>query len=395
MKKIAMLLVIYLFTASLSVFACSSFRIKTTDGCVFYARTMEDPFPMGEAVTVVPKGTKYTGLLPDGAQGGAKWTAKYGLVGVGVLGLPVVCDGINEAGLACGVLMYPGYAQYLDYDSKKRTSTITNVEVATWILTNFATVAEVREGIAKINVVKGADDHAGNIPLHYTVHDKTGASIVIEYTKGKLNIFDNSLGVMTNSPSFDWQLTNLQNYVGLQAENRTAHKIGDIELTGMGQGTGMLGVPGDYTPPGRFVRLVALTTTALPVTGADDGLTLAMNIINNIDIPIGTVRGIEASPNVKSDGNVKESGAAAVTVPGKVIMDRCLWVDIADLSRGRLYYRNYNDMNWRFVDVKQALKNNKTVAAIPLYTQGVYVEDTAKAEVLANPNPKFYSFQNP
>ena len=76
-------------------------------------------------------------------------------------------------------------------------------------------------------------------------------------------------------------------------------------------------------------------------------------------------------------------------------MDRCLWVDIADLSRGRLYYRNYNDMNWRFVDVKQALKNNKTVAAIPLYTQGVYVEDTAKAEVLANPNPKFYSFQNP
>jgi hypothetical protein len=33
------------------------------------------------------------------------------------------------------------------------------------------------------------------------------------YTDGKLNIYDSPLGVMTNSPAFDWQMTNLRNYV--------------------------------------------------------------------------------------------------------------------------------------------------------------------------------------
>ena len=107
------------------------------------------------------------------------------------------------------------------------------------------------------------------------------------------------------------------------------------------------------------------------------------------------MRGVEGAPAVNTDGNVKTPFAAAVTQTGKVVMDRCLWVDIVDFSRMRLYYRNYNDMNWRYVDVKQALKANKAVASIPLYTQGVYTDDTAKAKTVKNSDPKFYNYQNP
>ena len=394
MKRIALLLVICLLLSTV-VLACSSFRIKTTDGCVFYARTMEDPFPMGEVVTIIPAGTKYSGLLPDGSQNGMKWTAKYGVVGIDALNLPVICDGVNENGLAIGMLLYPGYAQYMKYSAADNAKTITQPEVATWLLTTCANVAEVREAIQTITVVKGADAYAGALPLHYTVHDKTGASIVLEYTNGALHIFDNPIGVMTNAPSFDWHLTNIKNYANLRATNAKPLTVEAVEVSGFGQGTGMLGLPGDYTPPSRFVRLVALSISALPVTGADNGLTLAMNIINNIDIPVGAVRGEEDAPNVKTDGNVQVPGTPAVTAPGKVVMDRCLWVDIVDFSRGRYYFRNYNDMNWRYVDVKQALKTNKTVASLPLYTQGVYTDDTSKAKTLVNANPKFYSFQNP
>ena len=394
MKRVALLLIVCLLL-SVSAFACSSFRIKTTDDCVFYARTMEDPFPMGEVVTIIPAGTKYFGLLPDGSQNGMKWTAKYGVVGIDALNLPVICDGVNEAGLAIGMLLYPGYAQYMNYEPTNNAKTITQPEVATWLLTTCANVAEVRAAIQTITVVKGADAYAGALPLHYTVHDKTGASLVLEYTNGKLNIFENPVGVMTNAPSFDWHLTNIKNYANLRATNAKPLTVEAVEVSGFGQGTGMLGLPGDYTPPSRFVRLVALSMSALPVTGADNGLTLAMNIINNIDIPVGAVRGEEDAPNVKTDGNVQLPGAPAVTAPGKVVMDRCLWVDIVDFSRGRYYFRNYNDMNWRYVDVKQALKVNKTVATIPLYTQGVYTDDTAKAKKLVNANPKFYNYQNP
>jgi choloylglycine hydrolase len=257
MKISALFLAFFLLTASV-VQACSSFRISTTDGCVFYARTMEDPFPMGETISIIPAGTKYAGLLPDGKQNGLKWTAKYGVVGINALGLPIVCDGVNEAGLACGMLLYPGYAEYMKYDSAKKSNTITQVEVATWILTNCATVAEVRNSVGKIIVCKGETRHAGDLPLHYTVHDKSGASIVIEYTGGKLHIFDNPLGVMTNSPSFDWHMTNLQNYANLRPANSTPITVENVQASGFGQGTGMLGLPGDYTPPSRFVRLVAL-----------------------------------------------------------------------------------------------------------------------------------------
>ena len=394
MKKAIVIVFLCILVTQVAL-ACSSFRIKTTDGCVFYARTMEDPYPMGEMIAIIPAGTKYTGLLPSGKQGGMKWTSKYGVVGIGALNLPIVCDGTNEAGLVCGLLLYPGYAQYNKYDAAKANTTITNVEVATWILTTCATVEDVRKNIVTITVVQGADDHAGNMPVHYTVHDKSGASIVIEYTKGKLHIFDNPLGVMTNSPSFDWHMTNLQNYANLRASNSTPITVESISDTGFGQGTGMLGLPGDYTPPSRFIRLVALTSSAIPVTGADNGLTLAMNIINNIDIPVGAVRGVEGGANIKTDGNVHTTNTTSVTAPGKTIMDRCLWVDIVDLSRKRLYYRNYNDMNWRYIDVTKALAENKAVASLPLYTQGVYVDDTAKVSKLTNTDPGFYSYGNP
>ena len=50
----------------------------------------------------------------------------------------------------------------------------------------------------------------GQPPLHYAITDKTGKGIIVEYTNnGTLNIYDNQVGVLTNSPPFDWQLINL------------------------------------------------------------------------------------------------------------------------------------------------------------------------------------------
>jgi choloylglycine hydrolase len=48
-------------------------------------------------------------------------------------------------------------------------------------------------------------------PVHAIVQDASGKSLVIEYVGGKLNLYDNPLGVITNSPGFDWHMTNLRN----------------------------------------------------------------------------------------------------------------------------------------------------------------------------------------
>jgi penicillin V acylase-like amidase (Ntn superfamily) len=75
----------------------------------------------------------------------------------------------------------------------------------TWALTNFATVAEVREAAKGISIIPVTAPMMDMVPpFHYTLHDATGASLVVEPVGGTLKIYDNPFGVMTNAPEFDW-----------------------------------------------------------------------------------------------------------------------------------------------------------------------------------------------
>jgi choloylglycine hydrolase len=356
-KPLAWLFVLLLSVPSAE--ACTSLRVKTTDGLVFYVRTMEGGEIYNSSVSVIPKGTVYQGTLPDGAQAGLNWTSKYGMVGMNTFGLPVITDGMNDAGLAAGNLMFPGFAGYQAFDPAKASETIAQYEVITWILSNFATVEEVKKAIPSIRVCKGPEARVGDLQLHYTVHDAGGKSIVIEYVKGELYVYDNPLGVMTNSPSFDWHITNLANYVNLTSVNASSMTLAGVKTSELGQGSGMLGLPGDYTPPSRFVRMLALVLSALPVTGAEEGLNLAITIIGNIDIPIGSVR----------DQSSKE-----------VIYDQTQWTSISDLAGQRFYFRTYKNKDWRMVDVKKALSNAKSIMNIVADTKPEYRDVTSTAK---------------
>ena len=354
--------------------ACTSLRVKTADGLVFYARTMEGGEPFHSSVSVIPKGTEYQGTLTDGTQAGLAWTTKYGMVGMNTYGLPVISDGLNEAGLVAGNLMFPGYAGYQAFDPAKASSTIAQYEVITWILSNFATVDEVKDAIKTIRVSKGPEALVGKLPLHYTVHDSKGDSIVIEYVNGELKVYDNPLGVMTNSPPFDWHLANLRNYVNLSATNPKPFTVEGLKQSGFGQGSGMLGLPGDYTPPSRFVRMVALVHSSLPVTGADNGLNLAMTIIDNIDIPIGSVR----------DMSGKEP-----------VYDQTQWAVVSDLSGKRFYFHTYNNKDWRMVDVVKALANAKGIMTISAEMPAEYHDVTANAKEFGPLPAEYYPAGKP
>ncbi len=338
--------------------ACTSIRIKTTDGLVFYARTLEGQ-SYDSTIAVIPKGIEYIGTLPDGKQNGMRWKTKYGIIGMDVMGLPMLIDGMNEKGLVVGNLMFPGFAEYQPFDPKMASNTIANWEVVTWILSNFATVDEVKDGIKKIRVCDVSVGTMGQQPLHFVVHDRTGNCIGIEYVKGQLKVYDNPLGIMTNSPPLDWQLINLSNHINISATNVKPFKIEDVTLTDLGQGTGMLGLPGDYTPPSRFVRMAALVSSALPVTGPEEGLNLAMTIINNIDIAKGTIREIRGK---------------------EPFYDITNWVVVADIGRGRYYFRTYENKDWRYVNMDKALAAAKNIMSIPVKTPPEYMEVTASAK---------------
>lgn len=346
LKWLSILCIIVLVAMTVSAAdACTSVRIKTDDGYVLYARTMEFALPMKSIVSVIPKGTKFQGTLPDGTSKGIVWNAKYGVVGMNAAGMPIIVDGMNEKGLAAGALLFPGFAGYEPSDPAKANTTMAQYEVITWILSNFATVDEVREGIKGIRVCEASAPEFGPIPLHYVVHDAKGDCIVIEHVKGKMNLYDNPLGVLTNSPPFNWMMIDLRNFVNLTAVNVPELKLQGTTLEQLGQGTGMLGLPGDFTPPHRLVRILALSQSAYPVHGPDAGLSLIMTIIDNVDIPKGAVRG-------KGDKGADD--------------DFTQWVTAADLGRKRFYFHTLENKNWHYVDMMKVLEGAKGVLSVPI-----------------------------
>ena len=338
--------------------ACTSVRIKTADGLVFYARTMEGEWTLQTVLGIVPRGMAYQGTLPDGSSKGLKWKTKYAFVGMFDFGMPLASDGMNEKGLVVGQLFLPGYAAYEPFESAKSGKTLAQYELGTWLLSNFASVAEVRKGYRSVRVCQGPTDKSGPLPLHYVVHDPSGDCIVIEYTPGKVTLYENPLGVMTNSPTMDWMLTNLDNYINLSVMNVPQKNLKGLTLKQFGEGSGLYGMPGDYSPPSRFVRMVALSQAALPAKGADQGLNQAITILDNVDIPIGAVRGFEG----------KEER-----------FDKTIWSVVADTARMRYYYRSMDNKNWRYVDLAKAFAAAKGIESLPVFLAVDYPDATAQA----------------
>ncbi len=210
--------------------ACTSFLLEAADGGKVYGRTMEFGLALDSQLVVVPRKLALTGTGPDGKAGtGLAWTTRYGVAGTNGLGLPIVVDGVNEAGLAGGLLYLPNIAVFQDVAPADAGTSIASYELLLYTLTRFATVAEAREGIARIKVNRAPQAaFRMPVPVHMTLHDATGASIVVEYIDGVLHITDNPTAVMTNAPSFAWHITNLSNYLGLSVTDPAPRRIGGI-----------------------------------------------------------------------------------------------------------------------------------------------------------------------
>ncbi len=332
-----------------SAMGCTGIRLTAQDGSVVRGRTMEFGSALHSDVILVPRGFARTGVTPDGKPG-LKWNAKYASLGADGEGMPYLVDGLNEKGLAVGTFYFPDTADYMPYTAADAGKTIAPWQVNSYLLENFATVDEVRQNIANIVVPNVEYPGWGIVPVHYAVYDATGKSLVIEYSGGKLHVFDDPLGVLTNSPAFDWHMTNLRNYVNFSVNNVPPINLGSgVVLQPIGQGTGMLGLPGDFTPPSRFVRAVAFSVSVLPSKTGDDAVLELFHILNNFDIPKGATR--------QKEGN------------SKFETEFTLWTSACDLKALKFYFRTYDNSQIRMVDLTKMNLTGKDVVTIPMKGQ--------------------------
>ncbi len=311
--------------------ACTGITIKPKDGSIIFARTLEFAVDIKSSVIVVPRGKAYVGTAP-GDKPGLRWKTRYGIVGANGFDMPVTVDGLNEKGLQVGLFYFPGFARYQEIKAEDAVKALAPWELGVFLL---GTCSNVQEAVAAAKVVRVGEvvqKDMGFVPgVHYILTDTSGKSVVLEYVGGELKVHANPFGVLTNSPTFDWHMTNLSNYINLTVSNVPRLDVGGTELKGLGQGSGMLGIPGDFTPPSRFVRAVAFSKSALPVATALEGVLQAFHILNQFDIPKGAARGLEH---------------------GKEVADYTLWTSASDLENLRYYFRTYDNSRIRMIDLK-------------------------------------------
>ncbi len=326
MKKKLLLGTAAICYGTMQAIACTGISLTAKDGSYVQARTIEAAAgALKSEYVIIPRGETITSFTPSGVNG-LTFTAKHGVVGMSVVMKEFICEGINEAGLSAGLFFFPHYGSYQSYDKAMNSVSIGDLQVPTWILTQFSTIDELKEGIKDVRVV-GLD--AASV-VHYRIGEPSGRQVVLEIVDGVPHFYENTVGVLTNSPGFEWHLTNLNNYVNLFPGSAPEQKMGNITLTPIGGNSGFLGLPGDATPPSRFVRIAFYRATAPQLASAFSTVLQCFHILNNFDIPIGIEHSLGEAPDIPSATQ---------------------WTSAIDLTHRKVYFKTSYNNSIRCIDL--------------------------------------------
>ena len=266
--------------------ACTGIALKALDGSRVVARTVEwAATPMQCGYVVAPRGHMHQSYTPTG-ENGLRYQGVYGYVGIYTEYEPFVVEGVNEAGLSAGLFFFPQYGDYAPYDAADNDKTLCDMQFVSWVLSQCSTIDQVKEELSKLTLVT-LNNKIGAV--HWRITEPNGRMVVLEVVAGVPHFYENKLGVITNAPGFQWHMTNLNNYVNLEPGSAPDKTIKPgITLKPLGHGSGMLGLPGDFTPPSRFVRAAFFQTTAPAMKTGFETVLQAFHILNNFDIPVGS-----------------------------------------------------------------------------------------------------------
>jgi choloylglycine hydrolase len=319
------------------VFACTGITLKARDGAVLFGRSMEwGTFDLQSRVVIVPREQPFAAHTPD-HKPGITWKGTHGFAALDApaLGEGLFVDGMNEKGLSVNGFYHPGFAEYQAYNPAQSGISMGPGELIPYLLSTCATVDEARAALAKVRVTPVVADSLGIAPPgHWMVTEPGGKAIVVEYLKGELAIFDAPLGVITNAPSYDWHEINLRNYLNLSPVALPSKKLADMNFAPLGGGSGMIGLPGDFTPPSRFVRAVAFTQSARKTVDGAETMYELFRILDNFNLPLGSAEG---------EGDAKLKGMRSSTI----------WTTAWDTKNLVLYYHTQHNRRVRKVDMSR------------------------------------------
>lgn len=316
----------------------ASFKNKNT----YFGRTLDYEFSYGEKVTITPRNYpfefRHLGLNNN----------HYAIIGMAHIhnDYPMYYDAMNEYGLGMAGLNFVGNAKYNEVIEGKEN--VAQFEFISFILSTCKNVLEAKNKIKEINLVKTPyNEYYPAAKLHWILRD-TNDCIVVEAMEDGLHIYDNKTGALTNNPPFNYQLENLKNYVSLN--NDEPNKSFSFNEAFYSRGMGSVGLPGDLTSQGRFVRV--LYTAHFSVASPDENS--SVNQFFHILESVWQTRGL-----------CKINDKYEITI----------YASCMNLNEGIYYYKTYDNPQISAVYLKNENLNSSKLISYDLAKESIFKQN--------------------
>lgn len=313
---------------------CTAATYTTKDH--YFGRNLDLEFSYNETVTVTPRNYPFQFRKVKALE------SHYAMIGMAFVvdNYPLYYDATNEKGLSMAGLNFPENADYKQEAEGK--DNVTPFEFIPWILGQCSTIKEVKELLGRINLINiNFSEKLPLSPLHWMISDRN-ESITVESVKEGMKIYDNPVGILTNNPTFDIQIFNLNNYVNVTREVPENRFSSAIALDAYSRGMGGIGIPGDLSSSSRFVKAAFTKLNSVSGTSESESISQFFHILGSVNQERGCVRLAEDTYEI-------------------TIYSSCCNVD-----KGVYYYKTYENSQITGVDMHNENLDNQSLVSYPL-----------------------------
>lgn len=314
---------------------CTSITFTTSDP--YFGRNLDLEYHFGQQVVITPRNFPLTFKQMPTLE------RHHAIIGMATVaeGYPLYAEGVNEKGLYLAGLNFPGNACYPCGPANGIPAA--PYELIPWLLSTCETVEQAAEQLRRTRLLDQPFlPDLPSAPLHWHLADAKRA-VVAEPMADGLKLFEDPVGVLTNNPTFDFHLTNLNQYLGLSA-GQPENRFGGLSLKPFGQGMGGLGLPGDYSPASRFVKAAFLKWNSVCEGDEASSVSQFFHILDGVAMPRGAVRTPEGKWDITD---------YACCVNGRT---------------GTYYYKTYDNSQITAVPMDESKREGSALICHPLVT---------------------------
>lgn len=317
---------------------CTSIAMNTED--FYFGRTMDIEYSFNEKVVFTPRNYPIAFRRNDTLR---RHYAMLGMASV-VEDYPLYAEAVNERGLCIAGLNFPDNAYYPPKEDPLKKN-ISPFELILWICAKCASVTDAKELLASTQLTDiPFSDDLPLASLHWHIADRE-CSIVLESTRNGLEIYDNPVGVLTNNPGFNFQTTNLCQYMNLTTTCPKNCFTNIKSLVPFGQGLGSFGLPGDYSPASRFVKAAYLSMNSVCEKDEMSSVSQLFHILDSVSMVRGSV------------------------VTSGDLYDTTTYACCMNATQGRYYYKTYSNSQLTAVDLHKENLDADSLKTYPLITE--------------------------